>query len=415
MCAERRTMCAVQLLRVSVRERISAAAEDFLLQLEKGEETARVPALRALLTERLAAAAEEIVAVFEETVAEYEHRVERSEREVCRQRRLLDAVMKPEVRLHRAVCPADVQQLVVRKAEVPPEQQQWSPLVDHEDPVPPHIKEEQEERWTNQEGEQLEEADIKFTLTPVAVKSEEDEETPQSSQLHQSQTEENRANCGGPEPEPARNSGPDGHFQPGPEDKTSNCFEPVAENRGGDWKKTRESPSCFNTRINHLPCNTLPTVRLPKGLEKILANVGYVNGELLYNVPAASPLVAAATQAKPLIPQKRRRVNPLDDSRPYIKKPPNAFMLFRKEERLKVVAELNNANSATVNTIIGQKWKALSRDMQAKYYEEAEKEKQIHSQCFPNWSSSDNYGKKRRRIRKKGPNLTEGTSLLHAP
>ncbi|XP_035038211.1 uncharacterized protein LOC118124472 [Hippoglossus stenolepis] len=352
MCAERRTMCAVQLLRVSVRERISAAAEDFLLQLEKGEETARVPALRALLTERLAAAAEEIVAVFEETVAEYEHRVERSEREVCRQRRLLDAVMKPEVRLHRA----DILQLVLSKAEVPPEQQQWSPLVDQEDPEPPHIKEEQKELRISQEGEQLqglEEADIiKFTFTPVAVKREEDEETPQSSQLHQSQTE-NRANGRGPEP--ARNSGPDGHFQPGPEDKTSNCFEPVAENRGGDWKKTRESPSCFNTRINQLPCNTLPTVRLPKGLEKILANVGYVNGELLYNVPAASPLVAAATQAKPLIPQKRRRVNPLDDSRPYIKKPPNAFMLFRKEERLKVVAELNNANSATVNTIIGQK------------------------------------------------------------
>ncbi|CAB1426594.1 unnamed protein product [Pleuronectes platessa] len=92
-------MSAVQLLRVSVHERIRAAAEHFLLRLEKGEEPARVPALRAMLTERLTA---EIVAVFEETVAEYEDRVERSEREVCRQRRLLDAVMKPEVRLHRA-------------------------------------------------------------------------------------------------------------------------------------------------------------------------------------------------------------------------------------------------------------------------------------------------------------------------
>ncbi|KAG7225305.1 hypothetical protein INR49_007152 [Caranx melampygus] len=99
---KRRKMCAVQLLRVSVHERISAAAEDFLLQVEKGEEAAEVPALRALLTERLTAAAEEIVGLFEETVAEYEDRVERSEREICRQRRLLDAVLKPEVKLHRA-------------------------------------------------------------------------------------------------------------------------------------------------------------------------------------------------------------------------------------------------------------------------------------------------------------------------
>ncbi|XP_047184207.1 uncharacterized protein LOC118301591 isoform X2 [Scophthalmus maximus] len=95
-------MFAVQLLRVSVHERIIAAAEDFLLQAEEGEEAARVPALRALLTERLTAAAEEIVGLLEETVAEYEDRVERSEREICRQRRLLDAVLKPEVRLHRA-------------------------------------------------------------------------------------------------------------------------------------------------------------------------------------------------------------------------------------------------------------------------------------------------------------------------
>ncbi|KAM9839129.1 uncharacterized protein ACBR49_017797 [Aulostomus maculatus] len=115
-------MCAVQLLRVSVHERILAAAEDFLLQLQKGEEAAEVPVLRALLTERLTAAAEQIVALLEETVAEYEDRVERSEREICRQRRLLDAVLKPEVRLHRA----DVQQLPESKEEVPPEQQEWS-------------------------------------------------------------------------------------------------------------------------------------------------------------------------------------------------------------------------------------------------------------------------------------------------
>ncbi|XP_059205773.1 uncharacterized protein LOC131984810 isoform X2 [Centropristis striata] len=91
-------MCGVQLLRVSVHERMRAAAEDVLLRVETGEEAA----LRALLTERLTAAAEEIVGLLEETVAEYEDRVERSEREICRQRRLLEAVLKPQVRLHRA-------------------------------------------------------------------------------------------------------------------------------------------------------------------------------------------------------------------------------------------------------------------------------------------------------------------------
>ncbi|XP_034457088.1 zinc finger and SCAN domain-containing protein 2-like isoform X1 [Hippoglossus hippoglossus] len=240
-------MCAVLLLRVSVHERISAAAEDFLLQVEKGEETAHVPVLRALLTERLTAAAEEIVAVFEETVAEYKDRVERSEREICRQRRLLDAVMKPEVRLHRAA----FLQLVVSEEEVPPEQQQWSPLVDQEDPEPPHIKEEQIELRMSQE----EEADIKFTLTPVAVKSEEDEEKPQLSQFHQSQTEENRADCG--ESKPVRNSGPDGLLQPGPVDTTEDSPEPETEAIEDDWEETWEPQSGLNTMNNKQPVSDM--------------------------------------------------------------------------------------------------------------------------------------------------------------
>ncbi|XP_062259809.1 uncharacterized protein LOC133968025 isoform X2 [Platichthys flesus] len=202
-------MSAMQLLRVSVHERISAAAEDFLLQVEKGGGKDQVPELRAMLTERLAAAGEQILAGLEEILLEYEDRVERSKREICRRGRLLDAAMQPVVRLHRA----DVQHLMVNKEEVPSDEQQWSPLVDQEDLEPPHIKEdpelphikeEQEEPWTNQGGQQLqglEEADIKFTLTPVAVKCEEDEEKLKSSKLHPSETKENRADCGGPGPE----------------------------------------------------------------------------------------------------------------------------------------------------------------------------------------------------------------------
>ncbi|XP_062252433.1 zinc finger protein OZF-like [Platichthys flesus] len=152
--------------------------------------------------------------------------------------------MKPEVLLHEAVCPAEAQQLMVNKEEVPPGQQQWSPLVDQEDPEPPHIKEEQEEPWTNQDGQQLqglEESDIKFTLTPVTVKSEEDEEKLKSSKLHPSETKENRADCGGPEP--ARNSGPDGHLKQGTEYKT--------EDIGDDWRETREPQTGLNTIDNN--------------------------------------------------------------------------------------------------------------------------------------------------------------------
>ncbi|XP_045915186.1 zinc finger protein 665-like [Micropterus dolomieu] len=93
------------------------------------------------------------------------------------------------------------------------------------------------ELWSSQEGEQLpglEEADTsKFPFTPVPVKSEDDGEKPQSSQLHQSQTEQMEADgedCGGPEP--ARDSAPHRLLQPETED---------------DWTETRAPQSGLNS------------------------------------------------------------------------------------------------------------------------------------------------------------------------
>ncbi|XP_076579448.1 uncharacterized protein LOC143315828 isoform X2 [Chaetodon auriga] len=219
----------------------------------------KVQTLRAFVKQRLTAAAEEIFELFERTIAEYEE-------ELCRQRKLLDAVFQPEVRLHRA----DVRLLSASQEEDPPERQEWSPSLDQEDPAElPHIKEEQEELWTSQEGEQLpgpEEADItKSTFPPVPVKSEEeDEEKPQSSQLHQrhaedTETEADGEDCGGPEP--ARSSDPDRHLEPDTDDETSPSFDPETDD-SCDWEETREAQSGLNPLQNNeapvsdVKCNT---------------------------------------------------------------------------------------------------------------------------------------------------------------
>jgi len=36
-------------------------------------------------------------------------------------------------------------------------------------------------------------------------------------------------------------------------------------------------------------------------------------------------------------------------------------------------------------------WHALTREEQAKYYELARKERQLHMQLYPTWSARDNY------------------------
>lgn len=47
--------------------------------------------------------------------------------------------------------------------------------------------------------------------------------------------------------------------------------------------------------------------------------------------------------------------NKADENHPYVKKPLNAFMIFRKEQRPIVMAEQKIRDSATVNAIVGQK------------------------------------------------------------
>ncbi|XP_054610626.1 transcription factor 7 isoform X6 [Dunckerocampus dactyliophorus] len=100
---------------------------------------------------------------------------------------------------------------------------------------------------------------------------------------------------------------------------------------------------------------------------------------------------------KPQVEAKREK----EPKKPVIKKPLNAFMLYMKEMRAKVIAECTLKESAAINQILGRRWHALTREEQAKYYELARKERQLHMQLYPTWSARDNYGKKKRRKRDK--------------
>ncbi|XP_040893753.1 zinc finger and SCAN domain-containing protein 22-like [Toxotes jaculatrix] len=125
----------------------------------------KVQMLRALANQRQAAAAEEILGLFERSIAGL--------RDACSSREDGDAQHRTTTLLPLR---ADVQQVIIGE-QLPPEQQEWSPGVD---PDPTRIKEEQEELWSRQEGEQPQ----------GPVTSEGDAGRAQSSQLRHRQTEQ---------------------------------------------------------------------------------------------------------------------------------------------------------------------------------------------------------------------------------
>ncbi|KAF0033585.1 hypothetical protein F2P81_013651 [Scophthalmus maximus] len=112
----------------------------------------KVQCFKEFVNERLTAAAEQIFRYLEETVAKYEE-------EIDRQRRLLDLIWKPEIRLRRAVVheQRELPQQDVCKEGVLSEQQlcdqERNSSLDPEEPEPPQMKEEQEEPVSGQEGD----------------------------------------------------------------------------------------------------------------------------------------------------------------------------------------------------------------------------------------------------------------------
>ena len=54
--------------------------------------------------------------------------------------------------------------------------------------------------------------------------------------------------------------------------------------------------------------------------------------------------------------------------KPHIKKPLNAFMIYMKEQRARVIEECTLKESSAINKVLGQKWKELSRTEQDRYY-----------------------------------------------
>ncbi|XP_078791140.1 uncharacterized protein LOC144986810 isoform X2 [Oryzias latipes] len=121
------------------------------LELKIGAGTmSSLQSLRELISERLAAAAEEICRLCEGTIVQYEQ-------ELCRQRRLLDVIWKPQLQLHHIVLPqhwvTEDEDLFNQQRNFRVELEKPDPLLYKEEPEVPQpsmIKEEQEGFYNSQ-------------------------------------------------------------------------------------------------------------------------------------------------------------------------------------------------------------------------------------------------------------------------